>query len=311
MRSKRQSARYPSDGISEKQPFVSVIVPNYNHASFLDERMRSILNQTYPEYEIIILDDKSDDDSLSVINKYRDNPHVSAVVCNERNSGSPFVQWHKGMDLAKGDLIWIAESDDSCARDLLSLLVDKFQKDDKCVLAFCRSALMNSAGICTGGHKNQQDLPGDFHMDGRSFIIKYLRWRNVVVNASSAVFRKDIAMVVDRRYASYKGVGDWLFWIELSERGNVAFVDSQKNFFRQHDSNTTFRLASNGKAAEETGYVRKYLFSSGYLSGIKLFEINVNDAYHAVYDDGADVRDFEIPVRVMVFIKRMARRLFK
>ncbi|MCI1640652.1 MAG: glycosyltransferase [Bacteroidales bacterium] len=311
MRSKRQSVRYPSDGLSEKQPFVSVIVPNYNHASFLDDRIGSILKQTYPGYEIIILDDNSTDDSLSVINKYRSDPHVSAVLCNEINSGSPFLQWHKGMDKAKGDLIWIAESDDSCARDMLSLLVNEFCKDEKCVLAFCRSALMNSDGICTGNHKNQHDLHGSFHMGGKLFIMRYLRWRNVVVNASSAVFRKDTAMSVDRHYASYKGVGDWLFWIELSEKGNVAFVNAKKNFFRQHASNTTSILASNGKASEETGHVREYLLSSGYLSKIELFGIHVNDVYHAVYDGGADVRDFGIAVRVMVFLKRMARRIFK
>ena len=58
-------------------PLVSVIVPNYCHAKYLDQRIESILAQTYTNYELIILDDKSSDNSLEVIMKYQDNPHVS------------------------------------------------------------------------------------------------------------------------------------------------------------------------------------------------------------------------------------------
>ena len=88
-----------------KRPLVSVIVPNYNYARFLDERMQSILTQTYQNFEIIILDDCSKDNSRDVIEKYRGNPHVSCIVYNEVNSGSPFKQWNKGFIIAKGELI--------------------------------------------------------------------------------------------------------------------------------------------------------------------------------------------------------------
>ena len=58
-------------------PLVSVIIPNYNHASFLDERIESVLNQTFQNFEIIIMDDKSSDNSVDVINKYKDNPKIA------------------------------------------------------------------------------------------------------------------------------------------------------------------------------------------------------------------------------------------
>ena len=100
-----------------KHPLVSVIVPNYNHAPFLDERINSILNQSYDNYELIIMDDMSTDNSVDVINKYKDHEHVSQIIINEKNSGSPFKQWNKGFAKAKGELIWIAESDDACEHD--------------------------------------------------------------------------------------------------------------------------------------------------------------------------------------------------
>ena len=87
-----------------RNPLVSVIVPNYNHARYLKQRLDTVFNQTYQNFEVIILDDKSTDNSLEIINQYKDNPHLSQIVVNEQNSGSPFKQWDKGIKLAKGEL---------------------------------------------------------------------------------------------------------------------------------------------------------------------------------------------------------------
>ena len=67
----------------KKSPLISVIVPNYNHAKYLDERLLSILQQTYENYELIILDDNSTDNSKEIIEKYRQNPHVAKVYYNK------------------------------------------------------------------------------------------------------------------------------------------------------------------------------------------------------------------------------------
>ena len=91
-------------------PFFSVIIPNYNHAPYLHERIDSVLNQTFKDFEVILLDDKSQDDSCEILRSYENNPHVTHVVLNNQNSGSTFKQWHKGFDLARGEYIWIAEN---------------------------------------------------------------------------------------------------------------------------------------------------------------------------------------------------------
>lgn len=103
-------------------PLVSIIIPNYNHARFLDERMQSVLGQTYQNFEVIILDDRSTDNSREVIEKYRSNPKVRKILFNDTNSGSPFRQWKKGMELASGEIVWIAESDDHCEDTFLEKL---------------------------------------------------------------------------------------------------------------------------------------------------------------------------------------------
>ena len=81
----------------EKEVQVSVIVPNYNYARYLPMRIESILNQTFTDFELILLDDASTDESVSVLEKYRNNKHVSHIVVNEQNTGSPVQQWMKGI----------------------------------------------------------------------------------------------------------------------------------------------------------------------------------------------------------------------
>ena len=104
-------------------PIVSVVIPNYNHAQYLRQRIDSILNQIYSDFELIIVDDCSTDNSKEIIESYRTNPKVSQIIFNESNSGTPFQQWETGVDLAKGEWIWIAESDDFAENDFLEKLI--------------------------------------------------------------------------------------------------------------------------------------------------------------------------------------------
>ena len=209
-------------------PFVSVIIPNYNHAKYLDERIQSILKQTYQNFELIILDDKSTDNSVEVINKYQDNPHVSCVVVNKENSGSTFKQWHKGFEIAKGELIWVAESDDICKIELLETLVQFFIKDPKCVLAYTESVFFrDSDGELIRTH---DDKDSELY-EGKDFISTKMINGNSIANASSALFRRSVALSIDKQYTNYKGAGDRLFWIEIAEQGNVGVDYHSLNYF--------------------------------------------------------------------------------
>lgn len=175
--------------MEEKKPFVSVVIPNYNHAKYLKERMDSILNQTYQNFEIIILDDCSSDNSKEVIAKYKDNPHVSHIVFNENNSGKVFSQWQKGFGLAKGELIWISESDDKCLPTLLEELVKEFEYDSTLALAFTRTMYFNDKGIINVAYGDIKNNNKEC-LSGKRFINKYMAEGCYVTNASSAVFKK-------------------------------------------------------------------------------------------------------------------------
>lgn len=246
-----------------KNPFVSVIIPNYNHSRYLDERIQSVLNQTYQNFELIILDDRSTDNSLEVINKYRDNPHVSQIVVNEENSGSTFKQWHKGFELAKGELIWIAESDDKCEKEFLETLLHFFEQEPQCVLAYTRSILFrDSDGELLNQHvsKYAELMPGAF------FIAEKMACGNSIQNASSALFKKSVALSIDKQYTEYKGAGDRLFWIEIAEHGYVGIDYHQLNYFRIHENNSTKRYFYEGINQREDYKILSYIYKKNYIN---------------------------------------------
>lgn len=225
-------------------PFVSVIVPNYNHARYLSKRLDSIFNQSFDNFEIIILDDASSDDSKDVISKYMHEDKVSHVVFNETNSGSAFKQWQKGIDLAKGQWIWIAESDDWCDDRLLENLVKNTELDANCVISFCQS------NYCEEDKEVLQNMA--FHTDsvskthwlssylnnGAVEIRKYLLYKNTIPNASAVLFKKITYHNVDKSFIKMKMCGDWLLWIQLLKKGNIAFCAESLNNFRTHNSTT-------------------------------------------------------------------------
>ena len=248
----------------ENNPLVSVIIPNYCHARYLDERIQSVLNQTYTNFEVIILDDCSPDEEASreVIEKYRDNPHVSHIVYNEQNSGSTFKQWQKGFKLAKGELIWIAESDDYCELNLLEELVYAYSKQENTVLAYSTIVHVTDEGVSNGDYPKGVTK----YMTGRKYIKKYLSVENLMRNASSGIFSKKAALSISDEYVTYKAAGDYLFWIKIAECGNVAVVNKRLSYFRRHEGVVTNRKEAEGISFAELLNIHEYLIRKNYSS---------------------------------------------
>lgn len=257
-------------------PLVSVIIPNYNHAKYLDQRIKSVLDQDYPVFEVIILDDCSRDNSRSIIEKYRDNKHVSHIVLNETNSGSTFIQWHKGFSLAKGELIWIAESDDYCERDFLSNLVSDLSGVKNCILCFSSSKYVDADGNYLGTFNPYSG--GLRVFDGKEFIKKELTRGCAIWNASAVIFKKDLAISISKEYMDYKMCGDHLFWIKMAECGWIVHDTRILNSFRQHNNKVSPVRILDGTFFREEHRVFDYLKMKGYLSTIQ--SIITKDYYY-------------------------------
>lgn len=262
------SKSQPADEI----PLVSIIVPNYNHARFLPERFESILTQALQDFELIVLDDASIDDSLQVIQALlADIPH--RLIINQSNSGSPSSQWLKGISEARGRYIWIAESDDSCLPEFLDTLVQKLEQG--ACLAYCRSSAIDAHGIDISAstlywpdqfdalHWNQP-----FQQSSQSFCRQWLSRANCIPNASAVIFERELAMQACMDLHQMLGrvlyTGDWLFWFQYLSRidAQIDYLAEPLSRFRSHGATTR---ASSGSAQQELRHLKDYCLACRWL----------------------------------------------
>ena len=225
-------------------PKVTVVIPNYNHARFLDQRIQSVLSQTYSDFEVLYLDDASTDNSSEVFAKYADEPRVRSII-NQVNSGSPFPQWNRGVREAKGEYIWIAESDDYADPRLLEVLVSKLEQYPGVGIAYCQSQGVNEKGILQPNMEwwtadlDAQRWRSDFTNGGQDECSRFLVVKNTIPNASAVVFRKRVYEEVQGADESFSACGDWLVWAKMLLRSDIAFASEALNFFRQHSASVT------------------------------------------------------------------------
>ena len=221
-------------------PKISIILPNYNHASYLVARWESILAQTFTDYEIILLDDASTDNSKELLAGFAKHPKVSHFVVNEQNSGSPFKQWRKGLELAKGEFVWIAESDDSAHPELLAELTKLIEPQT--VLAYSASEVIDQEGQNMGRNRWADGLDplrwqGDYKNKGVDEVRSYLAFRNTIPNASAVIVRREELLKLDFP-TDFNFCGDWMLWSELLRYGNIAYTSKSLNYFRKHQAST-------------------------------------------------------------------------
>jgi glycosyltransferase involved in cell wall biosynthesis len=229
-------------------PTVSVIVPNYNHARFLPKRIESILRQTYQDFELILLDDCSTDDSRSILSQYGEDPRFR-LEFNDVNSGSTYKQWNKGVRLAQGKYVWIAESDDYSDGEFLERLVRILESDYTVTFAYCRSWHVTAEDELQGFHDAYGPYQGprgwasDYRVDGRQECRDYFLFMNPVSNASAAVFRKSAYDLVGGADENLIVCGDWKLWASIALTGRVAYLSEPLNYYRSHEATQRTRTS--------------------------------------------------------------------
>ncbi|MHB2166869.1 glycoside hydrolase family 99-like domain-containing protein [Alsobacter sp. R-9] len=245
-------------------PSISVVVPNYNYAHCMEERLTTIFEQSHPVEEIVVLDDASSDNSVSVIcdvAQSRDRDVLLAV--NEKNSGSVFAQWMKAAEMARGEFVWIAEADDLSERTFLSTLVNLMRTDPAIDIAFSDSrAIDMQGGPVFDSYKPYFGTiePGALTrtqiFDGNDFVSRYLGIKNVILNVSSVLWRRDaLRRALEASWSDLKRLrmaGDWRIYLEvLSWPGaKIAYSADMLNVHRRHSASVTHSLDKKAHVGE-------------------------------------------------------------
>jgi glycosyltransferase involved in cell wall biosynthesis len=224
--------------LNNKSP-VSVIVPNYNHARFLPQRLDSIFAQTFKNFEVIALDDASTDNSREVLEHYAAK-NLMQLVFNEKNSGGPFVQWQKGAQLAQGEYLWIAESDDYADARFLETLISELKQNPNVGLAYCQSSSVDEKNQILGTWEYwTQELDSErwkknYINRGVDEVARYIVQRNTIPNASAVLVKRDIFLLAVQQADKSRLAGDWWTWARVLMQTDVAYVAEPLNFFRSH-----------------------------------------------------------------------------
>jgi glycosyltransferase involved in cell wall biosynthesis len=222
-------------------PKVSIIVPNFNHAKYLTRRMESIFKQSFQDFEVIALDDASSDNSLQILEGYSAETRLR-IIANKENSGSPFRQWNKGIELARGEFIWIAESDDYADPGFLENLVNALDVNVRAGLAYCQSWIVGidsdstTTTLLESAYSNFPDADRwneDFQNEGISELANYLVYRNTIPNASAVLFRKSVMSDGLRAPDHMRLTGDWMFWAMILLKSDLVFIARPLNYFRE------------------------------------------------------------------------------
>lgn len=248
----------------ESNPTVSVIVPNYNHARYLRKRIDSILTQTYQDFEVVVLDDCSTDDSRSILACYEGDPRIT-VAFNTENSGNPFKQWNKGVRMSRGRYLWIAESDDFAESRFLERLVSTLQEQPEVTFAYCRAWRVGEDD--QRWHFADTDLDRldaehwkrDFVADGAEECARYFALCSPVFNASTVVFRKEAYQRAGMADERLRVASDYKVWATMALAGKVAYIAEPLSYYRTHSENVRTRTDASGLLLSEYFYVMRWV----------------------------------------------------
>jgi len=260
--------------LDEEYRKISVIIPNYNYARYLKNRIDSVLKQTYPVYEVILLDDASTDKSLEIMEAYRcDHPLRIMNIMNEKNSGNVFSQWEKGLSQAKGDYVWIAEADDNSDPLFLESLMTTMTADDKIVIGYTQSKMIDAQDVvlsddylCYTNDIDSEIWKANYISEASEEIIKRLSVKNTIPNVSAVVFKNRNFSAILEHAGQYNVAGDWRFYIDvLKDGGKIFFCAKNLNYHRRHSRSVTSALESE-KHFEEICNCQQYI-ADLYLGG--------------------------------------------
>lgn len=240
---------------------VSIIIPSYNHGLYLQQRLESIAAQTYVDWDVIIIDDKSTDDSVAIITEFlKNNPamKVKQFIVNETNSGSGYHSWKKGIALADSDYIWIAETDDYCETQFLEEVMAVYEKEPNVALVFTATSYVDSEGKFLYDTTNRMKGLGvpqnDFAVFQGEVLTDQLPLNPYITNGSAVVFRNPKTVIPEAVF-SHKQMSDLFLWTFLLQGNKFAFLNKNLNRFRRHETSTTTLTATKNKASLYSEYV--------------------------------------------------------
>ena len=222
---------------------VSIIVPCYNQSHFLNESLQSVLDQTYVDWECIIVNDGSLDNTESIAKQWCEKDNRFSYLYKE-NGGLSSAR-NAGITKSDGEYILPLDADDYIQKDYLSKLVPKLYQDDSLAIVSCYSEFFK---------KSLNNIIFELKPEGTTY--HYLLYVNQLI--ATSLFRK----ICWEEVGGYdetmkKGFEDWEFWIAITKRGWKYKVIEEFLFYYRKSKKSMLVDTLNNHAESNKEYIYK------------------------------------------------------
>jgi len=222
---------------------ISVIMSCYNSGCYLDEAIESILVQSFRDFELILIDDFSEDDTLAICYRYKERDERIKVLALPVNSGAAFAR-NAGVKLANCEWIAILDSDDVAEPNRFAEQLKLAKSNSHLVLIGSNASLID---------KNSRILRNYSYPTGDRVLKKRLHSMKAFPPHSSMIYRREVFHQVIGFNQRYIRSEDWDLWLRMSERGQFASVDKSLVKIRKHENNIS--NTDNGMLQEKYGLI--------------------------------------------------------
>ena len=209
---------------SERNNLVSVVISCYNHENYLPEAIESVLEQSYPHFELIVVDDGSTDGSWDVAQSF------SAARCiKQKNAGTPAATRNRGLQESRGEYVVFLDGDDRLLPHALEIGVRHLENHPDCAFAAGRCQSMSSDQKCL------TSFPSNAETDHyRALLIK-----NYILTPGSVIFRRAVVDELNGFDSSFeiKGSDDYDMYLRIAAKWPVYYHNDTVLEYREHDSN--------------------------------------------------------------------------
>lgn len=186
---------------------ISIITPCYNSQAYISQAIESVLSQSYADWELIIVDDCSKDDSAAIIRRYAEKDGRIKYLKTERPSGSPTLPRNRGIEHAQGRYIAFLDSDDAWLPDKLERQLKLFE-DERVAIAFADYEKMTEEGV-----RNNRVVRAPQEVDYGQLLL------GNVIGCLTAVYDTER---VGKMYFPHHAHEDFILWLSILKKGFVA-----------------------------------------------------------------------------------------
>ena len=251
--------------MKNKEPLVSICIPTYNGARFIEEAIESAINQIYPNLEIIISDDDSKDETLNIIKSYKDKTKIPIYIYKHKPSGIG-ANWNNCIHKAKGKYIKFLFQDDLLDTTCINKMVDVIENDKTIELVLSKRNILvdevYKSDITNKWIETYGDLQNDLNLtfnNGVAIIdkkiLKLEEFLNVPLNnfgePSVILFRKELIDQVGGFREDLVQILDFEFCNRVLLKNKIAILDEKLVSFRLHLEQTTNKNSNNNSDLEK------------------------------------------------------------